>query len=340
MMVSMRSAERYAMETGTVATWITNPEDCPTTGIDPDTGLSKSATPDWGGDFILSERSLAREESLLMEAVGSTASEILASGSSRRPAEHPLIRELTALRGARRELIAGTSLIDHAGVVQAGVDLRLLRRWHGHPFFHDVVDHLSDGDNYRSSIASLAAASLLADCGNGVSLGARDPSGRRFPDLNLLTEPDFPYGAEVKAPRALVWPIGNLAAEAADAIVRKAIGKALGTGAEEGQIRKDRPGLLVVGGYFMPRQNCTALKAAAEKSFVTDGTQAGLMAVVVLNITAYLNMRRISHEPMRLPDGQQARSVFELDPAEHPSYAGRVYPARDRIDIRRGYPAG
>jgi hypothetical protein len=328
------TAERYSRETGTVVQWRTNPAETPKVEIDPRTGLRRGSCSEPTEDPTLDVKTVASIEKRFRVILGTELSAILDGESPNLLPDslpgHPIVMEIEAARAAEISLRTGSGPIDHGALIQAMSDLLMLERWRRHPHFRDCVGRLVDPREYRSAIGSLALATTLADAGNGVSLGKQEKDGKA-PDLRVRTLPDKIFGIETKAPEKLYRPTGTLTRSDARVLIERRVAEVVGTSVHSGQIRPDLPGILALVGYSMPRDWCDTLHAATTETFLTDGSQEGLLAVVILNVTWYSGGRRTERKAVLPKPGERVGSFFELYPSEHPNHAGRVYLSRESM---------
>jgi len=79
----------------------------------------------------------------------------------------------------------------------------LFERWRHDPGIERVLREIKNPASYAHAVISLAAASHLADAGNGVAFARPGLPNERTPDLWIATGPNERVGLEVKAPLAL-----------------------------------------------------------------------------------------------------------------------------------------
>ena len=338
MLVGRSAAERYARETGSVFRWLTNPLETPPFAVDPMSGLMKGTTPSPPASTIaLDARAAKRAEARLHKLLGPGLRSLLeSSGGISKSTEpvHPLVPRIMALREAGQSSLVGNKNVDHPKVVEALVAERLIDRWKSHPNFNQTLGSLLNPTQYRHAIAVLYAASWLADAGNGVSLGGFGSKSERVPDLKCRADPASLFGVEVKVPEALNNPTAPLASDEARKRIKSALDKAIGSGTHPGQIRPDLPGLLTIAGFNMTRHDTIILRDAARGSFVSDGSQSGLLGLLIVNLGSYVHMKRAFGAGTALSEGEQVRSVLEAEPAIHPDHIGEVYVQTERLDLR------
>jgi hypothetical protein len=231
------------------------------------------------------------------------------------PNRHGLIRAISLLETAEQSFTTSAPFIDVSAWSELNALITLVDRWRGHPNFEMLRKGLVD--EYEHTLILLAAATLLEDQGNGVVLQPANASGRSA-DLRLGTGAKEAL-AEIKAPRALIWPTAPITRQLAEQLVRKALNKAR-TGAR-GQLQQGKPGLLIVGGIHLNSVDLNMLERAADVHLARAAQQQihkSLMGIVLIRIGADISKRFSAVGEVTTSLSRQ----FEIRVSRHPGYVG------------------
>lgn len=326
--VGRASAERYAQQTRTILRWNVRwnpfPPPPPDFDVDPRTSLSRAATPPaMEGIGSLTPAALATLELRFRSVLGSPLSALLGeterAGNVTADPNHPACVELNAIRDAIKTLRAGVERVDHHLIVRGILDVALLERWRDHPGFRGVTESLYQGTNYRSAVAALGTATMLADCGNGVTLV---PRGREpAPDLFVKTEVRRAYGCEVKSPDRFYEPTRFIGLAEGEQIVSSQIGNVL----EKRQIRAALPGILALGAYGLSYEQALVIDSAAKRAISRQPSDNGLLMVAIVNIMEAVGEKSVPKGSVTLPPGTSVRPAFQLFRSPHPAHQQGVF---------------
>ena len=157
----------------------------------------------------------------------------------------------------------------------------------------DAKTHLSDWDvllgacskpeTYDHFILTLSLRNVLRNSWGLQAELVPEIQGTRTPDLMIYQGGSALCAVELKSKLALADPGGALTYKQAQNIIKHAIAS-IG-GSEDGQLRAGFPGLLAIGGFFIPPTLSVLLKAAALDWFKRHpGRKKSLAGVMFVNL--------------------------------------------------------
>jgi hypothetical protein len=271
----------------------------------------------------LSAELLGQNLETLRKIVGEALDRLMVSDTlaqnSQTPPKHrnPLAEVVVGVREAAAALVESEPVIDARPIVELHSLLAILRRWQNHPLWAQLA--LALINEYSHTVITMAAASLLEDVGNGVMLH-KSVSGRGA-DLMLVTGPRQQAAIEIKAPRVLRNRSTPLSHSESLEIVTKALKKA-GTGGK-GQLSRERPGLLVIGGFHLNDSDLDQLENAC-KSYLLDAarrkrhTQLLGISIVSVGVAAEAKFNAVGVVERRVSGALQVRI------AKNAGYVGAI----------------
>jgi hypothetical protein len=248
--------------------------------------------------------------------------------------DHPAQVDLRVLKSAAQIIRSGSNKINHLEFTQALFDTYLLERWYQHPNIADVTGNLAEPGEFRSGIPVLAAASMLADYGNGVTLVARYVGRGQTPDLCAYAAPMEKFYVEVKTPTSLNMPERAIPLPIAQGAIANYVSKVTNS-RDSGQVSQRYPGFLGIVGFGMTDESGRNLERAAEIWLSSHSIPKGLYGILIFNMGSLLDMRRTPKDPTVLPEGKQVRGTVELRHAFGADLPSDLHVA---LDKRRDLP--
>lgn len=245
------------------------------------------------------ESLIDRTQALLgdtFQGLAKTDQRILTHGKGKAD-RHRLMELVEGVRWSAKNLRDAVATIDGISIVELSMSVNLLERWRNDPAFAGIVRTFANPPDFPHAIITLAAASNLTDAGNGVGLYVTDPKGMRPADLWLASGVEDRMAVEVKAPIALQKRHGSVSMKEARRIVETALKKA-GSGAS-GQLRPERPGVLLVGGFHLRKRDVDMLEGAATYEFARRPGKRNHIAGM-LTLTVGLTARNVALNPRGL----------------------------------------
>ncbi len=193
---------------------------------------------------------------------------------------NPLMVVVHDIRTAIATFATATPIVDVRPVMELVTLLDTLERWKNHPLWPKIVQSL--GNEYLHTVITLACGSFLEDAGNGVVF--QEAASGRAADLLLIVGAQQRALVEIKVPQVLRAPSGPLGYHKWLEIIKTAV-KGARTG-EKGQLSRQHPGMLVLGGFHLEESDANDFQRAAT-DYLTRATKAGrhahLMGIVLLS---------------------------------------------------------
>lgn len=260
---------------------------------------------------------------VLRETVGEPLDRLLISDALARNSltpplhRHPLAEVLDDVRQAAEALRHSDPVIDPRSIIELDVLNNVLHRWGRHPLTSQIRGAVLN--EYPHLLVTLTAAALLEDAGNSVVLQAAQH--RRAADLVLVTGPRRNAAVEIKAPRILRRLTAPIDRVAANNVIVAAVKRA-GTGAA-GQLSRDHPGLLLIGGFHLSRQDLDRLERAAAlylQSATARNRHRHLLGISVLSVGVNLEA---SFDALGKVDNKLG-GIAHVRVVSNPGYKGNV----------------
>lgn len=181
---------------------------------------------------------------------------------------HPLMVAVESVRAAIATFGAPTPTVNVSYATELAALLLTFQRWKQHPQYPKMVGALALQNEYLHTVITLGAAAFLEDVGNSVVLN--ETAVERAPDLLLVVGAQRRAAVEVKVPETLRVPGRPLGYETLLKVIEAAMKKAR-TGTK-GQLSRDRPALLAIGGFHLYGSDVSDFHQAAT-SYLTAATK-------------------------------------------------------------------
>jgi hypothetical protein len=230
---------------------------------------------------------------------------------------HRLIDQLIAVDEARQGLLSAIRE-DAAVVALPEIDSVLsfaeeARATAAHTSWREIHRGLIAEAEYLHSVGVLQVASLLRVHHPATQFVSTPAGGGREPDLQLMVTDGLPLAVEVKARDKFWQPSQKLTLSEGRHEIRNALASA---GTVQGQLRADRPGVLVLTGLLMSQETYDTVVVSMEHHLSADGARAPhLLGLAVANLRS-----RVEVESGRVLPLLEQQSVLR----RNPNYTGRL----------------
>lgn len=223
---------------------------------------------------------------------------------------NPLMVAVHAVQVDIATFATSTPTVDDQRLMELLTLRDTLERWKRHPFYRKLVEALVN--EYQHTVIMLAAVTALVDCGNGVMF-QESVSHKRTPDaLVVLGAHGQRASVEVKVPPDLAAPKGTLGYDALLKVVKKPVKRA------RGQLSRERPGLLVIGGFHLQAPDANDLVRAAT-DYLHDATRRGKHPQL-MGILLVLFVSGFKRSATKVDVG----AALDIRVVRHPGYRGDV----------------
>lgn len=226
---------------------------------------------------------------------------------------HPLMVAAESVRAAIATFGTATPTVNVSYVMELVTLLQTFERWKEHPLWPKMQKALGTAE-YLHTVITLAAATFLVDAGNSVVL--YEAHVGRAPDLLLVVGPRRRVAVEVKMPEALRIPGRPLGFEALLKVVKAAMKRA--GGGAKGQLSRQQPGLLVIGGFHLYESDLSAFNQAAT-TYLTAATKGKRHAHLI-----GIGLVPFGTAVTRGPVTWAVRAMLGMPITQNPGYSGDV----------------
>lgn len=230
---------------------------------------------------------------------------------------HRLAQLVVGVRAASEAIESGSRAMNVLSVMELNLIVELFEAWDEDPAWPEMVKSLRDPGEFQHAVVTVGAGTCLIAQGNDAAIPPKE-AGRRISDLIVATTAGTALAVEVKAPPSLQSRGTPIDLNQALSVVENAV-RSAGTG-PTGQLRPDRPGFLMVGGFHLATAEMRHLEEASASSLRRRQADH-VLGVGVVSLGVRASNITVVRGGFWIAPGATMESIIEIGLARNPRYA-------------------